>query len=45
LETFFLMVEKRSMRTLFFQDLCCGHGACPERGDMTAGRPAGVNLG
>jgi hypothetical protein len=40
LETFFLMEEKRLMRTLFFQDLCCDQGLCPEYGDMTARRSA-----
>jgi hypothetical protein len=38
LETFFLMEEKRAMRTLFFQDLFCEQGSCLEYGDMTATR-------
>src|ERR1700682_5637082 len=41
METFSLVVDKRSLRTLFYQDLFRDEGSCPECGDMTLGqRPA-----
>jgi hypothetical protein len=38
LETFFLMEEKRLIRTLFFQNLCREQVYCPLCNDMTAKR-------
>jgi hypothetical protein len=39
-EPFFLMEDLRSMRTLFYQDLCRDQGSCPECDDMTPGQRA-----
>jgi hypothetical protein len=33
-ETFFLMADKRALRTHFYQDLFRDQGSCPECGDM-----------
>jgi hypothetical protein len=43
-ETFFLMAEKRSIRTLFFQDLCRKRKSRPGCGDMAAARCGGGQL-
>jgi hypothetical protein len=36
LETFFLVEEKRAIRTLFFQDLFCDQSLCAGFGGMEA---------
>src|SRR5450756_1779089 len=43
-ETFFLVADKRSLRTLFYQDLCRGQGSGPGRGDMPGRQPASGQL-